>query len=324
MNIFIYIAVLLFPLCSFSQTSLTTGDEFLIDERRVAPDRTNEVEGDSGGEDLGSTGGFEVTQQGGLEGTNDGQAKGSSVQMLGMAMGAAFASICPQLGGQWACPLAAMSFMDAMSGGSAKQAAFETGTYIDPEHGGTGDYDVGTGSNDVLQAQAADALQNLANLGYTTNPDGSVSGPNGASYSASDYSSLDGLTGQGMSAEAAQGVLDKMNSIKNTALEETGVDAESGVMTGTAIAATKGTSSGSLSEYGAGSGANSGNKYIEEIEYRKKKSKKTGRLPASQAADLSKNFNGDPIGIGMANLFLIVHKKYKQKKTEKEFFTSEY
>ncbi len=326
----ISIAIFIFPLFAMGQT-LSDGNEFLVDERQRTnlTDGGDSSNGSAGSEDLEGVmeeEGF-VTQQGGLQGTNDGQSKGSAVQMLGMAMGAGFAAICPQMGGQWACPLAAMSFMDAMSGGSAKQAAFETGTYIDPTHGGGGgDYDASGGGNDIQQAQAEDALSQLAEMGYTTNSDGSVTGPDGQTFTADDFASLEKMMNNGMSAGAAQAAMDKIGQVKEDAAQKAGVSmGEAEAAVGGAVAATsKQPEPGSLSTFGASNSSASKDKFIEEVEYRHLGKKKNKRLPASEAANLSKNYNGDPIGIGMANLFLIVHKKYTEKKTKKEFFNSEY
>ena len=55
-----------------------------------------------------------------------------------------------------------------------------------------------------------------------------------------------------------------------------------------------------------------------------KNGKKVDRLPAAAAAELSKSFNGEKIGIGMADLFYMVHKNYGDKKKAKAFFDREY
>ena len=263
------------------------------------------------GSDLGATGGFNVTQQGGLDGTADGQSKGSSVNILGLAMGAGFVKICTQPFQQWACPLAAMSFKDALAGRSAQQAAFQTGTYLDPSLGSTG----ASSFDPVYDQQALDGLQNLSEMGYTVNDDGSVSTPEGESFSAGDYASADSLMNKGLSPDLANKAMNGLASVKSAAAAKTGIPIET---PGQAVASVGGAGGGGYSNSAGG------DMVIEEIEYRERK-KKNKRMPSSEAAKLSKNFNGDPIGIGMANLFLIVHQKYVEKKKMKtEFINREY
>lgn len=268
---------------------------------------------------LGETGGFNVTQQGGLDGTNNAQNQGSGVQMLGLAMGAMFASQCGPHN-PFACAAAALSFADAMAGSSANSAAYQTGTYMDPTAGGGGN---GTGTDPIVDQQIQDGLQDLSDAGFTLNGDGSVTGPDGQTYTAADLQNAESLEAKGASPEQAAQFVKEMGQVQAAAAKKAGVELpKEGEGEGQAVAATSGF--GSVDASGGGSGgAGGGDTLIEEIEYRNGKGKQKRGIAEAAASKLSTNFNGDPIGIGMGNLFLIVNQKYGSENQKKRFFDKE-
>ena len=278
----------------------------------------SELEVGEEGQELGDTGSFNTTQQGGLDGTSDAQSQGSGVQMLGVAMGAMYASQCGPHNA-FACAAAAMSFADAMSGSSAQNAAYQTSTYIDPTSGYNGDE---SGIDPLVDQQIQDGIQQLADSGFTLNGDGSVSGPNGETYTSADLQSADGLIAKGATPEQAAQFLRESGDIRNAAANKAGVDlgdlaAED---EGQAVSAAGGGFGADDSSGGSGivDGADT---YIEEIEIRKKK--KGRGLAEAAASQLATTFNGDPIGIGMGNLFMIVNQKYGSENKKKRFFNRE-
>ena len=320
------------PGMSFGQTN-----DFLVDDSRVSgsnPGDNNNTSLTSGGSNtssssvdtslpedtaVGSTGGYNTTQMGGLDGTNDGQSKGSGVQLMGLAMGAAFMSGCSPTSA-WNCVAAALSFADAMVGGSAQSAAYQTGTHLDPDAGTNG---TGGGTDPIVDQQIQDGIDDLAEAGFTINGDGSVTGPEGQTFTAENLGSADGLGSMGASAEQAAEFMNGMQGVKAAAAKKAGVDLAS-AEGGQAMASTGGGAGGfGSSDSDSNGGADQGDSIIEEIEYRGKKKKKKRGIAESAASDLATNFNGDPIGIGMGNLFLIVHKKYRSEKKKKKFFNRE-
>lgn len=276
------------------------------------------------GQDLEATSGYQGTSAGALNNANQAQSSGKSTQMLGLAMGVGFAAICRTPTGGWACAPAAMSFMDALAAGRGSNDAGYTGTFLDPSTGlpafePSGDFD------DVYNTQAVEGLQDLQAMGYSFNEDGSVTTPSGENITSADLASKSALMKKGFSEKQASQAMQKMGAIKASSAKQVGLDPEA-LASGTevAVAGAGGSGGGGAAGSFETSGQGGADQIIEEIEYRGK-AKKDNRMPASKAAEFSKNFNGTPIGIGMANLFLIVHKKYSEKKDKKtEFINKEY
>lgn len=273
------------------------------------------------GEDLGATQGYQETGLGGLTSANSSKSQGNMTQILGLAMGAGFARICPTLHGSWACPLAAMSFADALSAGRAAGNAGYTAIQLDPNTGAPlpapGNVD-----DSPFNQQAIDGLAELSSMGYTVNADGSIATPKGQSVNAGSYGSAAALGAQGFTPDQVQKIMSQMQDIQNKSAQAAGVDPSA--LQGQAVAGTTApaNSGGSVS----GAAIRGGDIWEEEvIRIGQPNKKNEDRMPASQAAKLKKNFNGTPIGIGMANIFLIVQQKYDEKKEKKtEFIHREY
>lgn len=346
---------LLFFVPSVGLANLTTGEDFVVEDhsRRVVPNNlgtngggfnqnTNgqgsttaspsddvSSESDAGGntDEVGSTSNLNTGGLQALDSANSANSQGKAVQMLGLAMGAGFAATCasgPQ--NTWACPLAAKSFMDAASAGQTAGNAAYTGAHLDPNAFNMDFANPNFNFDDPYQVQAADGLQQMAALGYTPNPDGSVTLPDGSKINPGEFGTAESLSNMGLTPEQQAKAMSQIASVKDSAAKKAGVDAEQ--MAEGDLAATGGNKGGGLGD-GAGeafaSSSPGGDEVVETIEYRGRKKKKNKRMPASVAADLSKNFNGTPIGIGMADLFLIVHKKYNEKnKKRTEFINKEY
>ncbi len=331
------------PEFSWSDT-LSDGADFLVDDSqrsasasttgsRISTSPTSSLRSDVGGtlsretlgeqgKNLNATSGFQVTESGGLGNANSTVSSGNAIQLVGLAMGASYSRTCKTPNGQWACPLAVMSFADALSAGTASDNASNTAATLDPN---TGLLVEGSGAgSDVYNDQAVTGLQDLARMGFTQNPDGSVSTPNGNTVTSADFSSQESLMAKGLSPEMARQAIQGMSDVQKVALAENGINHSEGqAVSGQTVglmAAKQSPDSGDASS--GGSAAN--DMIVEEVVFLNGKDKE--RMPASEAAELSKNFNGTPIGIGMADLFLIVHKKYKEKKDSKtrEFITREY
>ncbi len=316
-----FFTLFLFPfLVSAQSTNFIVNDSRVVEENPgdnpagLSSGSQSEYQDAEQGSEIGDTGSFQTTQQGGLDGTTGLQSSGQGVQLLGLAQGAMFASMCGPHNAM-ACVAAGLSFADAMAGGSAANAAYQKGTYIDPTAG----YDGEAGGTDpLIDQQIQDGIQNLAESGYTLS-DGGVVGPDGQTYSAEDLQSVEAMVAKGATPAQAAQFQDQLARVQAEAAEKVGVEVpQEGE--GQAVATSGAGFGGGDTSGGATRGADT---YIEEIEYRGKKKEQKRGIAEAAASKLSKNFNGEPIGIGMGNLFLIVHQKYKTEKSKKRFFNKE-
>ena len=324
------VTFLFIPSIAFGQ--LTGGDRFADDAGDLNPP-VQQDDGSSGGGTtaIDATGGYSATQQGGLEGANQGASNGGLVAALGAAMGAGFTAACFSCSPSpcWGyCAMAAMSFADAASGAGANAAGVSTGNHLNTDWGSFDGTDLGL--DPITVAEIQDGAQQLQDSGVVVNSNGTVTTPNGETYSSSDFSSAEDMIAKGMSPGAAAKAAKQISDIKNEAAKKAGVnlddlagDGNAGALAGVGGAIGGAGSAVGDNAFGTGGGGG-GDTVIEEVEYRGGKKGKNNRLPASQAALLSKDFNGDPIGIGMGDLFLRVKLKYKQKIKQKAFFTKEY
>lgn len=326
----LFLLILLFcPTVSLAQTLI--GDDDVNTGAEVQSATSMDTE------ELGETENFD-SMGGGLQGTDYAQNAGSQVEIMGIVMGGAFLSQCGWRS-PFPCVAAAMSFADAMAGRAASSAAYETGTYFDPSHGTEGDssdfsnstgVDIGSDgqveNDSVLAAQAQEGLNALADMGYTVNSDGSVTTPNGQTITKGDLASAESMQAVGATASQAAQFQKNLANFKKQAAKKAGVNldqqavAAAGANSGLSGGSQAGGDSGGASNYQA----NEADSIVEEIEYRHRGKKKRG-LAEAEAAQLSTSFKGEPIGIPMANLFRIVHEKYKEKKRNRsEFINREY
>lgn len=255
--------------------------------------------------------GFTNTDSGARNNGEQSQNDSNSTQILGLIMGAAFAAMCGPKNPA-ACVMAAMSFADAAASGrnSSNSAAFQNQLLPNGQ--------TLTG-NEGVDAGAQEGLSKLNELGYAINSDGSVTTPEGETLTSEDFASVQSLTDKGLTPEQAQNALDLFKQVSADAQKQV---AELGEKKGNAFAIGDdgGFTSGSVTIIDEGPESSRGKK-SKNIN---KSSKKGARLPASELAGLKKNFNGEPIGIGLANIFLIVKKKYEDKDKERSFLKKEY
>lgn len=230
---------------------------------------------------------------------------GSSQNMgalLNAAAGAAFSSICPTKGGSWACPLAALSFMQAgqhagQSSGSYKSyqaSLLKNGTTTGGKEG-----KANSGLSRMPEVEAG--LQRLAEMGYVPNPDGSVTTPNGTipPGGASSPSDLAALYG----SEKANEILDQIKAIESDVTAKYNV-----IPVGT--------------ESGGGGGSDVG-----------------GRAPGQEKitiagfpglpkpdpkrslAGMKKNIGNEAIGVSADNIFTMIQRRYESlRKNPNEFY----
>ena len=239
----------------------------------------------------------------------------SSVQALGLAMGAMFSAICPTPGGSWACAPAALSFLDALRAGNNGGSSVGFSNALQT-NGGLNGADTTTLQAGNQEAEAQ--LRELEGQGVLVNREtGAVTTPDGQTLSGTDFSSQQALEAKGFTPEQAASIMDKLNEIQAAAVKKAPDKKKQ-------LAST--TTGGGDSGAGSDAEASAGEIVFEDEDDGKAKVAKTDkdRLPANEAAKLSKNFNGSPIGIGLADIFLIVKKKYEKEDSRNAFFKREY
>lgn len=339
------ISIFLMPFFVFAD--LSDGDSFIVNQNRVESANT-EVPGFQAQESFGRSGlgttsggsnrsrtddrqeslsknqGFQLSEQGegGLQGSSKGEGMAKATQMMGLAMGGMFASQCgPQ--NPMPCALAVMSLVDAAAGMLAKDSAGTTSARLDPNSFG----DFGSAGFDPLAQQAFESLKDLEAQGFYANADGSVTLPDGSVVSAQDFANEESIKNLGINGSQAKKLLSDIGSVKSSAAKKAGIDPgtlEDGFSEFDETGGVANNASG-VGSYESGAGGFEPLDAQQEIYIGKKKKKKSSRMPASQAAALSKDFNGTPIGINMANLFLIVHDCYAGKNCPKlSVFEKEY
>lgn len=327
------IIILLFPLMSYGQSHGVVTDEYGNPVSRSPGTGTEEQSSSTAGLSGGSSdsdsvsdgnlednNGFENTASGARENAAASSSSSGFTQMLGMAMGAAFMSGC-NAHNPMNCVLGAMSFIDAAASGGNKGNSINFENSLLPTSGVNGEVITAEVTEAEIMAQEAQAqLQALEAMGYVANPDGSINTPGGKTFSGGDFSSPGALENKGLNSAQAQAALDLLKSTKDKAIEDLGESSGNG---GRAIASVGGSGGG------GGSSASSLPDLIIDGESsggrrKNKKNRGAGRMPADQATKLSKNFHGTPIGISIADIFLIVKKKYQEKDSKQEFINKEY
>lgn len=236
-------------------------------------------------------------------------AAGMSV-ISNVAMGASMMAVCVTPTGQWACPMAAMSLLQAAMTGGSKSSADQVAKEFDSNIG-SGDFTYGdlkpvtyggqTYTPQQLKAMQLGAvkdLEKLKSMGFEVDPKtGMVTTPKGK-VPASSF-------GSG-SAMASAGLIDpsEISEVDATLKKASNIS----VVSMPGAGGGGGSSGGGKSDYsdsafafnfGAGAGQ---------------------REPAAaKTTGLTKNFGGDPIGISTDNIFDMVHRNYQRKVKERMF-----
>ncbi|WP_374078406.1 hypothetical protein [Bdellovibrio bacteriovorus] len=241
---------------------------------------------------------------------------------LMMAMAAAKFAECPPINyaacvmGAIFAGLGAQSLKQAKEHGRTAQAAGQTSALSDGygavpnSGGGTGDLaDPRNPLNrDPHVAGLGRNIQAITNGGYYNPATGKITLPNGQTFKASDFSSVDSMIAAGIPKGAALGAVEAYNQ----ALKKVDAKYEKlklGSATDSEGFSGGGSSSAVLSSSEEESAAVSGNVTKVSIE----------REPANLAG-LQKNFNGEPIGVAEDSIFLMMSRRYKVKESQDSFF----
>ncbi len=234
-------------------------------------------------------------------------------------------SRCPEDGS--ACAVAAlytamgiMSMKQAKENGNKAAQSYNTAGLTDAY--GTGNYNSGSASNDPdYQSNAAvgssymkKAEAGLASLkaqGLVNSSATKITTPNGTSYNVSDLGSASGMASAGIPQGAIDSAMATSKQIEKKALEKVkigaltaaqGYDESSG-----------GGGSGRSPSNDSGSGAYPGYAGARATSLLDKD-------PSKLAAGMSKNYNGEPIGVAADSIFLMMTRRYKVKESQDSFF----
>ena len=202
---------------------------------------------------------------------------------------------------------------------------------------GNGDGNGDPSGNNNLENEVRDGMRRA---GIKLRNDG-VEGPDGEVYKRTDFGSPAKIMGKGFTKGQAMAAIKSLADTRSRALAQMGdegqasrglasldmdEDEESGSSGEGATGGEGSGGQGSASSGGGGMGMLSGlggsGLGKSKKKERKKKNSHRGQgmgknsLSPEEAAGLSKTFNGQRIGIAMANIFLIVHQKYREKRNQ--------
>lgn len=282
------------------------------------------------------TNGTEIPPENMAPSGSSGQSNNAMMQqMLGAgmnaAMGAQFASICPTVGGSWACPMAAMSFAQAgimmMSAGqSGNTMDYSSGNYgFDPNdymttNPGFDEYGVGT-TPEELEAFISEGTGNVNNHGYSYNPTtGVMTTPDGEFV-------VDEATAASAGAlvKAAGGSASDMKLAESTAVS-LGEKVGGAFGLGGGKGGKASVSGMGFNNHGGGSGSGSGNgwgkggkgggmgEYWASLNRKPSSKEKKGMI-----AGKSKLLGKDSIGVSVDNIFAMVHRRYQAQRKANNF-----
>ncbi|UYL10677.1 hypothetical protein B9G69_008825 [Bdellovibrio sp. SKB1291214] len=284
-----------------------------------------------------STGSTSTAPAVNTSGNNAGSANSTGTALNALTSASEFAvaaqnwSRCPEDGS--ACAIAAiftaygiLSLKQAKENANKASQAYNTAS--DSNAYGTGSYDstgtsssgsgTGTdyaavGSNYIKQAEAG--LASLKAAGVVNSSATKITSPDGTSYKTSDMTSAASMAAAGLpqgAIDAAQSTSDKiaqkaMDKLKIGALTKvSGYEEGSSGGGGSRSPGSDGSSSGAYPGYaGAGSGA---------------RTSLLDKDPSKLVSGMSKNYNGEPIGVAADSIFLMMSRRYKVKESQDSFF----
>lgn len=273
-------------------------------------------------------------------GINEGSKEGSSSQNMGtiinLAAGGTLAAICATEGGAWACPMAAMAFLQAATqaaaAGSSNNVTDATNYKPPTDTGGgsAGGGDGGGGSGGGGSAGGGDGggggggfesggnpiidnnLRELEKNGYKVNPTaGTVTTPKGV-FPTSAFSSADSMAAAGMDPSQVAAARKGLEALNKELAEKYG---EGPSVVAMGVGGVGGGGSGVESgEGGAASGSDPMAAYLASL-----KNKLNQKRDPASVAGMQKMLGGEPIGVKMDNIFEMIHRRYQKKRKANVF-----
>lgn len=279
------------------------------------------------------------------ESANKAQSQNKSSQTLSkvigvvnMGVGAMYASQCGPHHAS-ACALAALhflmgaqSFSQAKSNGGAAYDAGLTGIdtsstnpFGDPgseiDHlDSTTDSTKDTGLSNLADTKKLNQIKTALSSGNGLkgfkydSKSGILTTPNGKTYSADSLSDKDSLSKAGFSGQDIGSALEANAKFEAEALKKLGLKKDEIVGVGAATAENGFSDGGAGPKYGSANSAESSRNTLASI--RNRNPANTG----SKVAGLTKNFNGERIGVAAENIFNMMTRRYKTKEKQDAFF----
>ena len=184
--------------------------------------------------------------------------------------------------------------------------AYDTGTYdsVDKQNAAVG--------NEYLK-KAQTSLRTMQGNGYINSTGTKVTTPDGKSYNVSELTSPAAMQAAGFPKAAVDAAMETYAKIEKKALEKVKIGAQ--------------TAASGFEEGGGGGGGFAAGGADDQdpsaalaAAHGLGKGGLTSRDPSSLAAGMSKNYNGEPIGVAADSIFLMMTRRYKVKESQDSFF----
>ncbi|WP_413576277.1 hypothetical protein ACLVWU_18000 [Bdellovibrio sp. HCB290] len=219
--------------------------------------------------------------------------------------------------------MAILSMKQAKENGNKAAQSMYTGDLSDA-YGSNGNYNssvandpeyksvAAVGSDYMKKAEAG--LSDLKAKGLVNSSATKITSPDGSTYNVSDMSSPAGMAAAGLPQGAIDSAMAGSAQVEKKALEKVKIGSttavngyeEGGGGGSRSPSNSESSGSGGYSGYaGAGSGGSSS---------------LLDKDPSRLAAGMSKNYNGEPIGVAADSIFLMMSRRYKVKESQDSFF----
>ncbi|MFM6928080.1 MAG: hypothetical protein ACKOX6_06415 [Bdellovibrio sp.] len=187
--------------------------------------------------------------------------------------------------------------------------AYDTGNYDSAD-----DKKTAAVGNEYLK-KAQTSLRTMQGNGYINASATKVTSPDGKSYNVKDMTSPAAMQAAGIPKAAIDAAMETYAKIEKKAMDKLKIGAQT---------AANGYEEGGGGGGGFGSGgaADAGDpgSAVAAGAHGLGKDNLTSRDPSSLAAGMSKNYNGEPIGVAADSIFLMMTRRYKVKESQDSFF----
>lgn len=261
----------------------------------------------------------------GGQSTNGAARSGRASQVIGIGMnvavGGMFASQCGRPN-YFACAMAALSFAQAglMAGAAAKSGDVEIKTDQIPDFGATPFSNVDPNDPSTWPPgtkptpEQVSAFNRVKQSGWTGNKDGTVTGPDGKTWSSKDFSSAEAMAAAGVPSDQISGLLSTMDAANqmatakvNEALNDPNV---------VAMGFDSGAGGGGRSPASYDGADSSFDDYLAKL---RNPFGLSAKQRAQMVAGKMVSHGDDQIGVKVDDIFKMVHRRYQEKRAGDEF-----
>lgn len=245
---------------------------------------------------------------------NQGQGNQMMGQMINMAMGATFMAGCSYPYGIQNCVMGALSFAQALMMGGAAGKSGQTAAASSRYTGTPTPSPTPTNSplpTNTTPGQAA-AFNQLVEAGYKFNGDGSIVDPNGKTWKASDFKDAQSMAAAGLSSSqigSLQSAMDKANALGKEM-------AEAALNEANVVSMALDGGGGGRSPAGTMDSGSNFDDYLAKLRNPFGLSK---GQQAKMVAGKTVTHGDDQIGVGVDDIFKMIHRRYQEKRAENVF-----